>query len=172
MSTEFSAGADAFSIRQATEDDADLILWFIEGLAEYEKLSHEVVATAEGLRKHLFSERPMAEVIIAEFEGRPVGFALYFHNFSTFLGKPGIYLEDLYVLEDYRGKGFGKSLLCYLAKLAVEKGCGRLEWAVLDWNEPSIQFYKSLGAEPMDEWIINRASGESLRKMASMFSVK
>ena len=163
---------EGFRIQKAEPGDAPLILDFIKKLADYEKLSHEVVATEENLERYLFGPEQVAEVVIGYYHERPVGFALYFYNFSTFLAKPGIYLEDLYVLEEYRGKGFGKSLLCYLAYLAVEKGCGRLEWAVLDWNEPSIQFYKSLGAEPMDEWIVNRATGESLRKMAEMFSVK
>lgn len=149
-----------------------MILDFIKKLANYEKLSHEVVATEEALERYLFGTEKVAEVVIGYYHDRPVGFALYFYNFSTFLARPGIYLEDLYVLEEYRGKGFGKSLLCYLASLAVEKDFGRLEWAVLDWNEPSISFYKSLGAESMDEWIVNRATGESLRNMARMFSMK
>jgi GNAT superfamily N-acetyltransferase len=127
-----------------------------------------VVATEADLEHYLFGKERVAEVILG-FEGEiPVGFALFFHNFSTFLGKPGIYLEDLFILEEYRGKGYGKSLLTYLAKLAVERNCGRLEWAVLDWNEPSIEFYKSLGASLLDEWIVNRVSGEKLHKLAEM----
>jgi len=163
---------EGFRIEQAGSGDAPLILDFIKKLADYEKLSHEVVATEEALNRYLFSPEKVAEVVIGYFQDQAVGFALYFYNFSTFLARPGIYLEDLYVLEDFRGKGFGKILLCYLASLAVEKGCGRLEWAVLDWNEPSISFYKSLGAETMDEWLINRATGETLRNMARMFTVK
>jgi len=159
----------AFSIRKAEQTDVSLILHFIKKLAEYEKLSHEVVATEEDLNHYLFGAEKVAEVLIA-YEGElPVGFALFFHNFSTFLGKPGIYLEDLFVLEEHRGKGYGKKLLGRLAAHAVERNCGRLEWAVLDWNEPSIEFYKSLGARMMDEWIVNRMSGESLVKLAAKF---
>ena len=159
---------DQFSLRMAETEDIPLILDFIRKLADYEQLSHEVVATEEDLEKHLFGQEKVAEVILG-YEGEvPVGFALFFHNFSTFLGKPGIYLEDLFVLEEYRGKGYGKTLLTYLAKLAMERDCGRLEWAVLDWNEPSIEFYKSLGATLLNEWIVNRVSGESLVKLAEM----
>ena len=157
-----------FTIRMAGVQDVPLILDFIRKLADYERLSHEVVATEEDLEKYLFSQEKVAEVVLG-YEGElPVGFALFFHNFSTFLGKPGIYLEDLYVLKEHRGKGYGKSLLTYLARLAVERGCGRLEWAVLDWNEPSIEFYKSLGAKLMNEWIVHRVTGESLVKLAQM----
>ena len=145
------------------------MLDFIKRLAEYEKLSHMVVATEEALEKYLFGERKIADVLLGYFRGEPVGFALYFYNFSTFLCKPGIYLEDIFVLEEYRGRGFGKALLTYLAKLAVNEDCGRLEWAVLDWNKPSISFYKSLGARLMDEWIINRVSGQALRDLADRF---
>ena len=159
---------DQFSLRMAETEDIPLILDFIRKLADYEQLSHEVVATEEDLEKHLFGQEKVAEVILG-YEGEvPVGFALFFHNFSTFLGKPGIYLEDLFVLEEYRGKGYGKTLLTYLAKLAMERDCGRLEWAVLDWNELSIEFYKSLGATLLNEWIVNRVSGESLVKLAEM----
>ena len=155
-----------FTIRKAKEEDVPVILRFIIALAEFEKLSHEVVATEEDLSRHLFGENRVAEVLIG-YEGRlPVGFALFFHNFSTFLGKPGIYLEDLFVLEEHRGKGYGTRLLASLAALALERDCGRLEWAVLDWNEPSIEFYKSLGARMMDEWIVNRISDEPLLKLA------
>ena len=158
----------AFSIRNAEKKDIPLILEFIQSLADYERLSHEVVATEQDLDTYLFGSKRVAEVILG-YEGKvPVGFALFFHNFSTFLGKPGIYLEDLYVHEEYRGKGYGKSLLTYLAALAMERGCGRLEWAVLDWNEPSIEFYKSLGATLLNEWIVNRVSGEKLVKPAEM----
>lgn len=153
----------------AGKEDVPLILDFIRRLGEYEKLSHEVVATEADLGKYLFGKEKVAEVLIA-YEGPiAVGFALYFLNFSTFLGKPGIYLEDLFVLEEYRGKGYGKQLLARLASMAVEKNYGRLEWAVLDWNEPSIEFYKSLGARLMDEWIVNRLTGEQLHKLAAMF---
>ena len=160
---------DGFAIRHAEETDSALILRFIKELSVYEKLENEVVATEEELRRQLFGEKPVAEVIIGEDRGKPVGFALFYQSFSTFVGKPGIYLEDLYVVTEERGKGFGRCLLAYLAKLAVERDCGRFEWAVLDWNEPSLQFYKSLGARFMNEWIINRVDGENLRKLAEMF---
>lgn len=154
-------------IREATEDDVPLILSFIRELAEYEKLSHEVVATEEELRKSLFGERRYAEVLIAEHDGSPAGFAVFFHNFSTFLGKPGVYLEDLYVNPAFRGAGVGKKLLVHLASLAKRRGCGRLEWWVLDWNEPSIGFYKNLGATAMDDWTIYRLAGTALDDLAS-----
>ena len=154
-------------VRKATEDDVPLILSLIRELAEYEKLSHEVVATEAGLRKSLFGERPYAEVLVAEHEGAPAGFALFFHNFSTFLGRPGIYLEDLYVKPEFRGTGIGKELLVHLARLAKRRDCGRLEWWVLDWNEPSIGFYKKLGAVPMDDWTVYRVSGPALEDLAS-----
>jgi GNAT superfamily N-acetyltransferase len=155
-----------FTIKPATETDVPLILSFIKKLAEYEKLAHLVVTTEEILRETLFGARPYAEVVIGYYKNEPVGFALFFHNFSTFLGQPGIYLEDLFVDEEQRGKGFGKALLVYLAKLALERGCGRLEWSVLDWNEPSINFYKSLGAVPMDEWTSFRLTGNALDSLA------
>jgi GNAT superfamily N-acetyltransferase len=164
MKTE---NGNEFTVRSAKKEDVSLILWFIKGLAEYEKLSHEVVATEQGLGQHLFGPEPKAEVLIGEYKGQPVGFALFFYNFSTFLGKPGIYLEDLFVIPEMRGQGFGKALLKHLAGLAVERDCGRLEWAVLDWNEPSIKFYESLGARLMKEWIINRLTGEKLLELAS-----
>ena len=155
-----------FSIRKAKQEDVPVILDFIEKLAEYEHLSHEVVATRADLERYLFGDEKVAEVLMG-YEGQiPVGFALFFHNFSTFLGKPGIYLEDLFVLEEHRGKGYGTKFLASLAALAMERNCGRLEWAVLDWNEPSIEFYKSLGARMMDEWIVSRVSGEPLIKLA------
>ena len=160
---------DGFLIRKAEKEDVPLVLDFIKGLAEYEKLSHEVVATEAMLERYLFGEDKAAEVLIGYFNGTPVGFALYFYSFSTFLARPGIYLEDLFVLEEHRGKGFGKALLSFLAKQAVDKGCGRLEWAVLDWNELSINFYKSLGARMMDEWIVNRVSGTTLTELANQF---
>ncbi len=160
-----------FEIYKAESGDESTILSFINSLAKYEKLSHEVVATDEDLKEHLFGPNKVAEVIMGKSGDTVVGFALFFHNFSTFLGRPGIYLEDLFVLEEQRGKGFGKSILTYLAKLAVERNCGRLEWSVLDWNEPAIDFYKSLGAKTMDGWLINRVSGESLLGMAEKFEL-
>jgi GNAT superfamily N-acetyltransferase len=154
-------------IRAATEADVPLILRFIRELAEYERLAHEVVATEEILRRTLFGARRYAEVVIAEEEGEPAGFALFFHNFSTFLGRPGIYLEDLYVRPEMRGRGTGRALLAHLAALAVERGCGRLEWWVLDWNEAAIRFYRSLGAQPMDDWTVFRVAGDSLHRLAA-----
>ncbi|MFC2098110.1 GNAT family N-acetyltransferase [Bacteroidota bacterium] len=165
----FTTNIEGFIIRRAEEKDAPLILWFIKGLAVYEKLSHEVVASEDLIRKHLFGKDPKAEVVIGEYHSEPVGFALFFHNFSTFVGKPGIYLEDLFVVPEMRGKGFGKTLLQFLARLTVERDCGRLEWAVLDWNEPSIKFYESIGARIMKEWLINRLDGEELTALASFF---
>jgi GNAT superfamily N-acetyltransferase len=155
-----------FAIRAATEHDVPLILQFIRDLAEYERLSHKVIATEEKLRASLFGSPQFAEVIIGEEDGAPVGFALFFHNYSTFLAQPGIYLEDLFVKPEARGRGYGKALLARLAQLARERGCGRVEWAVLDWNAPSIAFYKALGAVPMDEWTVFRLSGEALVKLA------
>lgn len=159
----------SFSIRKAEKADVPVILYFIQKLAAYEKLSKEVVATESDLELHLFGDRSVAEVLIG-YEGKiPVAFALFFHNFSTFLGKPGIYLEDLFVLEEYRGKSYGTKMLASLASIALERKCGRLEWAVLDWNEPSIKFYKSLGARMMNEWIVNRMTGESLANLAARY---
>ncbi|MBQ0083509.1 MAG: GNAT family N-acetyltransferase [Clostridiales bacterium] len=153
------------SFRFATEKDAAKILEFIKALAEYEKMANEVVATKELLREWIF-EKQKAEVIFAVADGKEIGFALFFHNFSTFLGRAGIYLEDLFVLPEYRGKGYGKALLKKLAQIAVERGCGRLEWWCLDWNKPSIDFYLSLGAEPMKDWTTYRITGETLKKLA------
>jgi GNAT superfamily N-acetyltransferase len=155
------------STRPATPDDVPAILGFIRALAEYEKLSHAVVATEGQLRAHLFGPRPAAEVLIGELDGRPVGFALFFANFSTFLAKPGIYLEDLFVLPEARGHGVGRALLSAVAKLAVERDAGRLEWAVLDWNEPAIGFYRTVGAVPMDEWTTMRVTGDALRELGN-----
>ncbi len=154
------------TISTATERDVPLILSFVEQLAEYEKLSHKVVASEERLRNTLFGARPFAEVFIACLDGEPAGFALFFHNYSTFLAMPGIYLEDLFVQPKFRGYGVGKALLVHLAKLAVERNCGRLEWSVLNWNEPAICFYKSLGAEPLDAWTVYRVTGDNLTKLA------
>ena len=152
--------------RYANENDCPLILSFIRALAEYEKMSDMVSATDELLHEWLF-EKQKASVIFALEDGREVGFALFFNNFSTFLGKAGIYLEDLFVLPEYRGNGYGQALLEKLAEIAVESGCGRLEWACLDWNKPSIDFYLSLGAEPLDEWTVYCITGETLNQMAS-----
>ena len=153
------------AFRKAGRKDVALILEFIRELADYEKMLDEVVATPELLEKWIFDERK-AEVIFALEDGKEVGFALFFHNFSTFLGRAGIYLEDLYVRTEYRGKGYGKALLKELARIAVERGCGRLEWWCLDWNKPSIDFYLSLGAEPMKDWTVYRIAGETLQKLA------
>lgn len=150
----------------ATEQDTPLIFSFIKELAEYERLAHEVIATEEIIKETLFGKHAYAEVIIARWDGKPVGYALFFHSFSTFLGRPGIYLEDLFVRPSMRGKGIGKALLVYLAQLAKERKCGRLEWAVLNWNESAINFYKSLGAKPMNEWTAYRLIGETLDKLA------
>ncbi|WP_300536492.1 GNAT family N-acetyltransferase [Sphingosinicella sp.] len=157
----------ALLIRAAVREDAPLIFRFICDLAEYEKLRHEVKGDAEGLAEQLFGPRPHTEVLIAEDDGAPLGFALFFHNFSTFEGRPGIYLEDLFVAPEARGKGAGKALLARLAALAIERDCARLEWAVLNWNTPAIDFYRSLGARPMDEWTVNRVDGEALRALAA-----
>ncbi len=153
-------------IRQAISDDLDLIIGFIRGLADYERLADDVRLDRDVLKRHLFGPRPMAEVLIAELDGRAVGFALFFHNFSTFEGRPGIYLEDLFVEPSARGAGAGKALLANLASLAVERGCARLEWSVLDWNEPAIAFYQSIGAKSMDGWTINRLDGDALIALA------
>lgn len=158
---------DHFRIRPAASADAALILSLIRELAEYEKLAHEVTATEAAISSALFGPKPTAECIIAEADGKPVGFALFFHNFSTFLGRAGVYLEDLYVKPEQRGKGYGKRLLAHLARLTLERGCGRFEWAVLDWNEPAIRFYKGIGAKMMESWRINRLSGDALKKLAS-----
>ena len=154
-------------IRSATRDDVPLILSLVRELAEYERLSQEVIATEEALRDSLFGERPVAEVLIGHLGGEPAGFALFFHSFSTFLGRPSIYLEDLYVRSACRGAGVGQTLLVRLAGLATERGCGRLEWSVLDWNKPAIRFYKALGAVPMDEWTVYRVTGEALEDLAA-----
>lgn len=154
-----------FSFRFAVENDTELILDFIKRLAEYEKMANEVVATKELLREWIFVKKK-AEVIFALEDGKEVGFALFFHNFSTFLGRAGIYLEDLFVLPEYRGKGYGKGLIKQLARIADERGCGRLEWWCLDWNEPSIEFYKSLGAQPMSDWTVYRITGSTLKDLA------
>ena len=157
---------ERISIRPATAADVPLILTFIRELAAYEKLAHEVVASEADVHDALFGPRPVIEAVIASIDGEPVGYALFFPNFSTFLGKLGLYLEDLYVRPQARGLGAGRALLEHLAQIAVDRGWGRFEWAVLDWNEPSIGFYKKMGARPMDEWTIFRMTGEPLRRLA------
>jgi GNAT superfamily N-acetyltransferase len=157
-------------IRSATESDVPLILEFIRGLAEYERLSHKVVATEDHLRRTLFANPRFAEVVIASVGDKPVGFALFFHNYSTFLGQPGIYLEDLFVNPDARGHGVGKALLAHLSRLAKERGCGRVEWAVLDWNASAIDFYKRIGAQMLDDWRIFRITGKALDALAERSS--
>ena len=154
------------TIRDATIDDTQLIGAFIRALAAYEKLEHEAVATDDDIRGKLFGDAPQAEVIIAEDAGKPIGFALYFHNFSTFLGRQGLYLEDLFVHEAARGKGAGKKLLAHLAGVAVERGCERMEWCVLGWNTPSIEFYHALGAKTMEDWKVFRLTGDALKSLA------
>ena len=151
----------------ATIDEVPLILRLIQGLAVYEKLAHEVTATEAGLRETLFGARPAADVIIAYAGDVPAGFALFFPNYSTFLGKPGLYLEDLFVLPEFRGQGLGLALMKHLARTAVERGCGRFEWSVLDWNAPAIGFYEGLGAKLMDGWSIVRVTGDALTTLAS-----
>ncbi|MCG8419992.1 MAG: GNAT family N-acetyltransferase [Proteobacteria bacterium] len=158
-----------FTLRAATSEDVPLICQFIVELAEYEKLQHQVEVTERDLRETLFGSSPRAEVIIGHFEGQPAAFALFFYTYSTFLGRPGLYLEDLFVRPSQRRRGLGRILLSYLAKLAKERGCGRFEWSVLDWNEPAITFYRSLGAQPMDEWIVYRLTGEALDDVAGEF---
>ncbi|MGP8245700.1 MAG: N-acetyltransferase family protein [Bryobacteraceae bacterium] len=157
----------AIEIRTATELDIPVILAMIRGLAEYEKLAHLVTATEERLRETLFGMKPAAEVMLAYYDGECAGFALFFTNYSTFLARPGIFLEDLFVKPHLRGKGIGLELLRRLAKIAAERGCGRVEWEVLDWNQPSIRFYKKLGAVPMDEWTKYRLTGEAIERLAS-----
>jgi GNAT superfamily N-acetyltransferase len=156
-----------FAIRAASKTDVPVIFAFIKKLADYERLSHEVTATEEILRETLFGRRRTAEVAIGYHKSRPIGFVLFFHNYSTFLGRPGIYIEDLFVDETFRRRGFGTALLCHVARLANERGCGRLEWSVLDWNEPAINFYKKLGAVPMKEWTVFRLTGKALGQLGS-----
>ena len=157
------------TLRFATVDDVPVILELIKELADYEKLSHEVMATEEMLKKSLFGERPVAEVIIADYLTKPVGFSLFFHNFSTFLGRPGIYIEDIYIKPEHRGMGIGKTILSYIATLAVERDCGRLEWCVLDWNTTTLNFYNGLGARALDEWTVCRITGDTLSKLSGEF---
>ena len=155
-----------FEIRTTTEADLPVILQLIRDLATYERAPDAVVATEAGLREVLFGAKPSAEVLLALEKGEPIGFAVFFHNFSTWLGRPGLYLEDLFVRPEKRGKGYGRALLERLAQIAKERGCGRMEWAVLDWNEPAIQFYRKLGAEPMNEWTVFRLTEEGIAKLA------
>ena len=159
------------TLRPARADDSATICTLIRELAAYEKLEHEAVATADDLRGHLFGDHPTAEVIIAEVAGEPVGFALYFNNFSTFRGCPGVYLEDLFVRTAHRGQGIGKALIAAVARVAVDRGAGRLDWSVLNWNTPAIDFYRSLGARPMDGWIVNRVSDDALLRLAGLAPV-
>jgi GNAT superfamily N-acetyltransferase len=159
-------GVDTFRIERATPRDVPLILRLIKALAEYERMSDQVIATEQALHETLFGARPSAEVLVGYAGDEPAGFALFFHNYSTFLGKPGLYLEDLFVVPAFRGRGYGKALLTRLAQIAVERDCGRFEWSVLDWNEPAIGFYKKLGAQPMEEWTIFRVTGEALTRLA------
>lgn len=154
------------SIRFAERSDVPVIAELISALARFEKLEHEVTMTEERLEASLFGARPFAETLLAEEDGKAVGFALFFHNFSTFLGKPGVYLEDLFVVPDQRGRGIGRTLLERLARIAVERDCGRLEWAVLDWNRDAIAFYERLGAKPNSEWTVYRLTGQPLRALA------
>ncbi len=158
--------SETLRIRFATVADVSLILTLIHGLAEYERLPDEAVATEADLRASLFGERPAAEVLIAEVGDDPAGFALFFHNYSTFLGKRGLYLEDLFVFPAHRGRGIGRALMRHLAQLAVERNCGRFEWWVLDWNESAIRFYESLGARAMSDWTVYRLTGDSLERLA------
>lgn len=161
-----TTGLTHFKIKPATKKDVPVILSFIKKLADYERLSHEVVATEELLQRTLFGQRRTAEVAIGYCNDAPVGFVLFFHNFSTFIGRPGIYIEDLFVEEAYRRRGFGGALLAHIAKLAEARDCGRLEWSVLDWNEPAVNFYTKLGAMPMKEWTVFRVTGEKLKQLA------
>jgi len=158
-------------IRPARTDDTKTISDLIRALAEYERLSHAVFLDEDLLHEHLFGPRPFAEVLLAEEDGEVVGFALFFHNYSTFLGRPGLYLEDIFVRPEYRGRGHGKALLAALARIAVERGCGRMEWTVLNWNEPSIGFYRSLGAVPLDDWTVYRLTEDKLAALAATGAV-
>jgi GNAT superfamily N-acetyltransferase len=167
MSRQKESPPGSLRIVPARAEDVPIILSLIRALGEYERLSHEIVATEEGLRAWLFGQRPAAEVVLASVDDTVVGFALFFHNFSTFLGRPGLYLEDLFVIPEWRGRGIGKRLLVHLAELAVERGCGRMEWNVLDWNEPALRFYERMGARVMKEWKLCRLTGDSLARVAA-----
>lgn len=156
----------AFRIDPAVEADVPVILDLIRDLAEYEKLSDQVTATEADIARSLFGDPPRAEAVIARLDGEAIGFALFFHNYSTFLGRPGLYLEDLYVRPAFRGRGFGRRLLVHLARIAVDRGCGRFEWSVLDWNAPAIAAYRRAGAEPLDDWTVYRLTGDALKRLA------
>ena len=156
----------AFRIDPAVEADVPLILDLIRDLAEYEKLSDQVTATEADIARSLFGEQPRAEAVIARLDGEAIGFALFFHNYSTFLGRPGLYLEDLYVRPAFRGRGFGRRLLVHLARIAVDRGCGRFEWSVLDWNAPAIAAYRRAGAVPLEDWTVYRLTGDALKRLA------
>ena len=164
--TTFQNGPGEFNIRPAVEADTPLILHFIRKLAEYEEKADQVRATEADLREMLFAERPMAEVIIGEREGEAVGFALFFHNFSTFVGRPGLYLEDIFINPEHRGNSYGRAMMVHLARLARKRNCARFEWSVLNWNEPAIGFYQKLGAVPKDEWNLYQLTGEALERLA------
>ena len=165
--TPTRTSAPTIHLRQAQVADTQQILSFVRELAEYEKLAHEAVADEATLATQLFGDHPAAEVVIAEVDGQPAGFALFFHNFSTFLGQRGLYLEDLFVCPQFRGLGLGRRLMVHLAQLAVERDCGRFEWSVLDWNTPAIDFYRELGASPLDEWTVQRVTGDALKALAA-----
>lgn len=165
--TASERGSSSFRIEQARERDVPVILRLILELAEYEKLADQVSVTEAGLRASLFGERPAAEVVLGYAGAEAAGFAVFFQNFSTFLGRPGLYLEDLYVMPPWRRQGLGRRLLAYLARLAVERGCGRMEWSVLDWNEPALRLYRKLGARPLDEWTVYRLTGAALLELSS-----
>lgn len=167
MTDPFATNRADLQLRSATEADTALILEFIRSLAEYEKLADHVRADEQKLRRSLFGDHRYAEVIIAEYHGAPAGFALFFHNYSTFLARPGIYLEDLYVRPAFRGQGIGREILACLAGIALDRNCGRLEWSVLDWNEDAIAFYRSIGARPMDEWTVFRVDGADLSRLSA-----
>jgi GNAT superfamily N-acetyltransferase len=160
--------ASSVTIRPARPEDAKILVNLVRELAVYEKLEPYARATPEDFHRHLFGPRPAAEAALAEVAGQPVGFALWYATFSTFRGRPGVYLEDLFVVPEFRGRGIGKALLAMIARLAVERGCGKLEWSVLNWNEPAIGFYRALGARPLDEWTVYRVDGESLRRLAGL----
>ncbi len=157
----------SLSIRAVREEEVDLVMEFIRELADYERLAHEVTATVQDLRLALFGPRPYAEAVLGCIDGQPSGFALFFHNYSTFVGKPGLYLEDLYVRPAARGRGLGSYMLACLARLALERGCGRFEWSVLDWNEPALKVYRGLGARAADDWTLHRVTGEALVQLAA-----
>jgi GNAT superfamily N-acetyltransferase len=163
---DMTAAAKTFQIRSATREDVPVILQLIRDLAEYERAPNDVVATEDLLMRVLFGAKPAAEVRLAYEADEPAGFAVFFHNFSTWLGRPGLYLEDLFVKPEHRGKGYGRALLVDLARIARERDCGRMEWAVLDWNEPAIQFYRKLGARPMDQWTVFRLTGDGISELA------